>query len=203
MIDEVHAALQKEVDRVEAAGWPVGEHEVPGRGRIIVEELPSDVARGTSSMSFVQPATAAERAQRLLGPVRRAAKKFLEWRPPVNCLRLIVMDVPINYNPDEIYRALADDIRADAMKYRESDAVIVRRRAWDHPKDDDPARTYQYFACFALRLPSCTSSEADLLEFARCILASPHRLAAPIRRRGLPDPIPSAPNGMRLFGRTL
>jgi hypothetical protein len=194
VVDAFDSALQ----RLENAGWPIGNHAVPEYGHILVDLPTTDRPGGSSSVNLAADPRPWHQARRALEPIRDGARKFLEWPRSGAEAAIIVIDTPM-YDQTELHHAIANEVRDNAEAYLRTDGVILRRRALR--ADGDPARAFEYYVCLALRFPSSALSESDLVDLAGTILASPHRLLAPVRHLHGPDPIPSVSERM-VFSRT-
>jgi hypothetical protein len=193
----VEEALAAKKWELEQAGSPLGEHPVPGAGRITIAKRDPEVPGRSATISFVTEATQEEKAGRLLPHLQDAAEKFRLWPERAGRAAITLIDSPIDY--DAVHRAVAAELRGNVSLYRALDALVWRRRAWHMDPDSDPWRTHQYFACFVMRLPWSPIPVAKIAGLARLLLSSPHRLLAPVRRRDHPDIDPSAANSTQIW----
>lgn len=203
----IHAAIDAiEADRarVEGLGFPIGEHVVPGAGMNVIRMRERETPVGALGYDAAEPMTQTEQAQRALSTVRNAAEKFREW-PDHHKGRvgIIAIDVPRDYQPDAIFAALAADVEKDMAAFRSTDAVICRSTQMYVPEDRNVELAYEHFITYTIRLPWCMVLEHQLAELARPLLGSPHRLAMPMRRRGVSDPRESPAVEMKTYVRTL
>jgi hypothetical protein len=191
MFPHFEEALAAKRWELEQAGSPLGEHEVPGAGRITIAKRDPEFPGRSATMSYASEATQEEKARRLLPHLQDSAEKFRLWPDRNGRAAVVAIDSPIDYNPEAVHRAIAAAVRSDQALYRAVDAVIWRRRAWHFDPGSDPWKTYQHFACFVIRLPWSPMSVEPIAELAHRLLASPHRLMQPLRLRDRPDLMPS------------
>ena len=199
MFPAAHDAIAAKKWELEEAGSPFGEHEVPGAGRITIAKRDPEFPGRSAIVSHASEAAQDEKASRLLPHLRHAASKFHVWPKRAGSVTIAVIDAPIDYNPDAVHRALAREVRSDQSLYGETDAIVWRRIAWRIDTEPDPGKTYQYFACFAMRLPWCAMPVGRLAELSRLMLASPHRLIAPLRFRERPDLVPDVAESTQVW----
>lgn len=192
----VEEALAAKRWELEQAGSPLGEHQVPGAGRITIARRDPESPGRSATISSASEATQEEKARRLLPHLQDAAEKFRLWPDRDSRAAVAIIDAPSDHNPDAVIRALAAELRRDVRLYRAIDAVVWRRRAWHIDEGSDPWKTYQHFACFVMRLPWSPIPVERLADLCRLLLASPHRLLAPPRLRDRPDLVPSVAESM-------
>jgi hypothetical protein len=202
----IHAAItaiEADRPRVEALGFPIGKHVVPGAGVNVIRVREAETPIGARGYDAAEPMTQEEQAQRALSTVRNAAEKFREWPDHKGRVGIVAIDVPRDYHPDAIFAAIAADVENDMDAFRWTDAVICRSTQMYVPEDRNPALAYEHFMTYTIRLPWCMVLEHQLAELARPLLGSPHRLVNPMRRRGVPDPRQSAAVEMKPYVRAL
>jgi hypothetical protein len=203
IFEDVEAALANKVRELEEAGSPLGEHVVPGAGRVAVTERNSQFPGRSASLTYATEASQKKKALPMLPHLKDAAAKFRLWPERAGHIAIAVIDVPIDYNPDVVHGVILEEVRQNEPAYRHTDAVVWRRIAWHIDPEGDLWKAHQYYACFAMRLPWCALPDGQLATLSGLLLASPHRLQAPVRRRDHPDLTPTVRESLRVYTATL
>ena len=203
IFEDVEAALSTKQWELEEAGSPLGEHDVPGAGRITVTERDPEFPGRSASLSYATEASQEEKARRILSHLQNAAEKFRLWPERAGHIAIAMIDVPSDYNPDVVHGVILNEVRQSQTEYRHTDAIIWRRMALHIDPEGDQWKTHHYFACFVFRLPWCAVPDVQLADLAGLLLASPHRLQVPVRRRDHPDLTPAVRESLRIYKATL